>query len=207
MGNPVIVEAVRTPIGKRGGWLSGLHAAEILGATQRGLLDRCAIDPSLVEQVIGGCVTQAGEQSNNVTRTAWLHQGLPQEAGCTTVDSQCGSAQQASHLVAGLVATGTIDVGIACGVESMSRVPLRANIGVESGMPRPDSWDLDLPNQFLGADRIAQRRGITRTDVDAFGASSQQKAREAWDAGRFDREVLPVEAPVLDEDGKPTGQR
>lgn len=207
MGKPVIVEAVRTPIGKRGGRLSGLHAAEVLGAAQRGLVDRCAIDPGLVEQVIGGCVTQAGEQSNNVTRNAWLHQDLPRETGCTTVDSQCGSAQQAAHLVAGLIATGTIDAGIACGVESMSRVPLRANVGGDAGMPRPDSWDLDLPNQFLGADRIARRRGLGRADVDAFGTASQHKARHAWDAGHFDREVLPVEAPVLDDDGKPTGER
>ena len=112
MGNPVIVEAVRTPIGKRGGWLSGLHAAELLGAAQRGLLDRAGLDPMLVEQVIGGCVTQAGEQSNNVTRTAWLHAGLPWQTGCTTIDCQCGSAQQSTHLIAGLIATDALDVGI-----------------------------------------------------------------------------------------------
>ena len=95
MGTPVIVEAVRTPIGKRGGWLAGLHAAEILGAAQKGVLDRSGIDPLLIEQVIGGCVTQAGAQSNNITRTAWLHAGLPWQTGATTVDCQCGSAQQA----------------------------------------------------------------------------------------------------------------
>ncbi len=205
MGNPVIVEAVRTPIGKRNGWLSGLHTAEILGAAQAGLVERAGIDAALVEQVIGGCVTQAGEQSNNVTRTAWLHRGLPQQTGCTTIDCQCGSAQQASHLIAGLIATGAIGVGIACGVEAMSRVPLRANIG-DAGSPRPESWDIDLPNQFLGADRIAADRGISRAEVDAFGASSQAKARHAWAAGHFDREVLPVEAPVIDEDGKPTDE-
>src|SRR5918999_5856304 len=104
MGNPVVVEAVRTPIGKRRGALSGLHAAEILGAALRGLVARAEIDPALVEQVIGGCVTQAGEQSNNITRTAWLHAGLPPATGCMTVDSQCGSAQHATHLVAGLIA-------------------------------------------------------------------------------------------------------
>jgi acetyl-CoA C-acetyltransferase len=204
--DPVIVEAVRTPIGRRNGWLSGLHAAEVLGAVQRGLVQRAGIDASLVEQVIGGCVTQAGEQSNNITRTAWLHSGLPQHTGCTTIDCQCGSAQQANHLVAGLIATGTIDVGIACGVESMSRVPLRANIGADSGTPRPQGWDIDLPNQFLGADRIARDRGIGRAEVDAFGAASQTKAKHAWDSGHFDREVLAVEAPVVDEDGRPTDQ-
>ncbi|MDT4938816.1 MAG: acetyl-CoA C-acetyltransferase, partial [Pseudonocardiales bacterium] len=129
MGTPVIVEAVRTPIGKRNGWLSGLHAAEILGAAQRAVLERAAVDPELVEQVIGGCVTQAGEQSNSVTRTAWLHAGLPWQTGATTIDAQCGSAQQANHLIAGLIATGAIDVGVACGVEAMSRVPLGANRG------------------------------------------------------------------------------
>src|SRR4051812_50091679 len=96
MGVPVIVEAVRTPIGKRGGLLAGLHAAELLGAAQQALLDRAGFDPALVEQLIGGCVTQAGEQSNNVTRTAWLHAGLPETAGATTIDAQCGSAQQAT---------------------------------------------------------------------------------------------------------------
>ena len=205
MGTPVIVEAVRTPIGKRGGWLAGLHAAEILGAAQRSVVERAGIDPTLVEQLIGGCVTQAGEQSNNVTRTAWLAAGLPWQTGATTIDAQCGSAQQANHLIAGLIATGAIDVGIACGVEAMTRVPLGANRG-ETGSPRPDSWDIDLPNQFLAAERIAERRGFSRADLDAFGLASQQKAQQAWSEGRFDREVAPVEAPVLDEDGKPTGE-
>jgi acetyl-CoA C-acetyltransferase len=193
VGNPVIVEAVRTPIGRRGGWLAGLHAAELLGAAQRALVDRAGIDPASVEQVAGGCVTQAGEQSNNVTRTAWLHAGLPHTTGCMTVDCQCGSAQQSIHLIAGLIATGAIDVGIACGVEAMSRVPLRANVG-DTGKPRPESWDIDLPNQFVAAERIAVRRGFTREDVDLFGVQSQAKARRAWDEGRFDREVVPVQA-------------
>jgi acetyl-CoA C-acetyltransferase len=192
MGSPVIVAAARTPIGRRRGVLSGLHAAEILGVALRGVLDRGGVDPALVEQVIGGCVTQAGEQSNNITRTAWLHAGLPETAGATTVDCQCGSAQQATHLVAGLIATGAIDVGVACGVEAMSRVPLRANIGDGAGMPRPDSWDIDLPNQYLAAERIATRRGLTRAQVDQFGLRSQTRAAAAWAEGRFDREVVPV---------------
>ncbi|MDT4946851.1 MAG: acetyl-CoA C-acetyltransferase [Pseudonocardiales bacterium] len=204
MGTPVIVEAVRTPIGKRGGWLAGLHAAEVLGAAQLALVQRAGIDPALVEQVAGGCVTQAGEQSNNVTRTAWLTSGLPWQTGAFTVDAQCGSAQQANHLIAGLIATGAIDVGIACGVEAMTRTPLGANRG-ETGSPRPESWDIDLPNQFLAAERIAERRGFTRADLDAFGLLSQRNAGQAWGEGRFEREVAAVEAPVLDEDGKPTG--
>src|SRR6478609_10783924 len=98
MGTPVLVEAVRTPIGKRNGWLAGLHATEVLAAVQQAVVRRAGVDPLLVEQVVGGCVTQAGEQSNNVTRTAWLHAGLPHTAGCLTLDAQCGSAQQAAHV-------------------------------------------------------------------------------------------------------------
>ncbi|MDF3312540.1 steroid 3-ketoacyl-CoA thiolase [Rhodococcus sp. T2V] len=206
MGTPVIVEAVRTPIGKRGGWLSGLHAAEILGAAQRGILDRSGIDPELVEQVIGGCVTQAGAQSNNITRTAWLHAGLPWQVGATTIDCQCGSAQQANHLIAGLIATDAIDVGIACGIEAMSQVPLGANVGENAGPRRPADWDIDMPNQFEAAERIARRRGITRADVEALGVRSQARAKQAWDEGRFDREVLQVTAPVVDKDGNLTGE-
>jgi len=195
VGNPVIVEAVRTPIGKRGGWLSGLHATEILGAAQLAAIDRSGIDPALVEQAIGRCVTQAGEQGSNVTRQSWLNAGLPWQTGCTTVDCQCGSAQQATHLIAGLIATGAIDVGMSCGVEAMSRVPLGANIPEGFGKPRSDSWDIDMPNQFLAAERIATRRGITRADVEALGVASQAKARRAWDEGRFDREVVAVQTP------------
>ncbi|MGW5646905.1 steroid 3-ketoacyl-CoA thiolase [Saccharopolyspora sp. NPDC003752] len=207
MGNPVIVEAVRTPIGKRRGRLSGLHAAEILGAAQRGLLDRAGIDAAEADQVIGGCVTQAGEQSNNVTRTAWLNAGLPHQVGCTTVDAQCGSAQQATHLVAGLIAVDAVRVGISCGVEAMSRVPLRSNLGTDVGMPRPDTWDIDLPNQYEAADRIAARRGITREDLDAFGLRSQDRAQAAWREGRFDREIVPVRVPGGDPVTRDEGLR
>lgn len=146
----------------------------------------------LVEQVIGGCVTQAGEQSNNVTRTAWLHAGLPWQTGCTTIDCQCGSAQQSTHLIAGLIATDALDVGIGCGVEAMSRVPLGANVGVHAGPRRPASWNIDMPDQFEAAERIARRRNLTRADIEAFGVHSQVKAHRAWAEHRFDTEVLPV---------------
>ncbi|MGW0180241.1 steroid 3-ketoacyl-CoA thiolase [Nocardia sp. NPDC003345] len=207
MGTPVIVEAARTPIGKRNGWLSGLHAAEILGLAQRGLLDRAHLDPAKVEQIIGGCVTQAGAQSNNITRTAWLAAGLPWQVGATTIDAQCGSAQQANHLVAGLIATGAIDIGVACGVEAMSQVPLGANVGEAAGPRRPAGWDIDMPNQFEAAERIAKRRGITRKDVDTLGVRSQRLAAQAWSEGRFDREVLTITAPVVDKEGNPTGEK
>ena len=202
MGAAVIVEAVRTPVGKRGGALAGMHAAEILGGVQTALLDRAGLEPASVEQVIGGCVTQAGEQSNNITRTAWLHAGLPHAAGCLTLDAQCGSAQQAAHLAAGLIAADAIGVGIACGVESMSRVPLGTAARADAGSPRPASWDIDLPNQYVGAERIAQRRGLSRAETDAFGLRSQALAQAAWAQGRFDREVVPVKAPVVNGAGE-----
>jgi acetyl-CoA C-acetyltransferase len=203
MGSAVIVEAVRTPIGRRGGALAGLHAAELLGAAQTALIDRAGIEPAAVEQVAGGCVTQAGEQSNNITRTAWLHAGLPWQTGCMTLDAQCGSAQQAAHLVAGLIAADAIGVGIACGVEAMSRVPLGTSARADAGSPRPASWSIDMPNQYVAAERIAQRRGLTRADTDAFGLRSQTLAQAAWAQRRFDREVVAVKAgtEVIDRDG------
>jgi len=194
VGSAVIVEAVRTPVGRRGGTLAAVHAAELLGAAQAALLERAGVEPAAVEQVAGGCVTQAGEQSSNVTRTAWLHAGLPYQAGCLTLDAQCGSAQHAIHLIAGLIAAGAIGVGVGCGVEVMSRVPLRSNVGTGVGTPRPDTWDIDLPNQFVAAERIARRRGLRRADVDAFGLRSQALARAAWAQGRFGREITPVKA-------------
>ncbi len=206
MAKPVIVEAVRTPIGRRNGALAGLHAAELLGIAQVELVKRAGIDPGEVEQVVGGCVTQAGEQASNVTRTAWLTQSLPYEVAATTIDCQCGSSQQANHFVANLISAGAIDVGIACGVEAMSRVGLGANAFNGPGRSRPDAFPWDMPDQFGAAERIAKKRGITREQVDAFGLASQQKAARAWAEGRFDREVAAVEAPVVGAEG-PTGER
>ena len=206
LGNPVIIDAVRTPLGKRKGWLAGVHPAVLLGFVQRRVIARAGIDPNLVEQVVGGCVAQAGEQSNDMVRRAWLHAGLPQHTGATAIDAQCGSGQQSAHLVHDMIAAGTIDVGIACGVEAMTRIPLGANVPEGMGDPRPDDWTIDMPNQFEAADRIANNRGITRADLEAFGLASQQKARVAVDEGRFKREIAPIEAPVLGEDGKPTGE-
>jgi acetyl-CoA C-acetyltransferase len=193
MGQPVIVEAVRTPIGKRNGWLSGLHAAEVLAAAQVEVVKRAGIEPGAVEQVVGGCVTQAGEQASNVTRNAWLSAGLPYETAATTIDCQCGSAQQANHFVNNLVAAGAVEVGIACGVEAMSRVGLGANVFNGPGSSKPDQFPWDMPDQFNAAERIAQNRGITREDVDWLGLESQRKAARAVEEGRFDREIAPIE--------------
>ena len=207
MTEAVIVEAVRTPIGKRKGWLAGLHAADLLAPAQREVIKRAGIEPADVEQIVAGCVTQAGEQSNNIGRNAWLGAGGPYEVAATTIDSQCGSSQQANHMIAGLIAAGAIELGIACGVEAMSRVPLGANVMNGPGFFQPPDWPWDSPQtQFEAAQRIAKNRGISREDVDALGLASQQKAARAWEECRFEREVMPVEAPVLGDDGKPTGE-
>lgn len=206
MAEAVIVEATRSPIGKRNGWLSGLHPTELLGAIQVEVVKRAGVDPSEVEQIVGGCVTQAGEQGSNVIRTAWLSQGLPYETAATTIDCQCGSAQQANHFVANLITAGAIDVGIACGIESMSRVGLGANVFNGPGRSRPENFPWDMPDQFGAAERIATKYGITRSDTDGLGLASQQHAATAWAEGRFEREVAPVETPVIGADG-PTGER
>ncbi|GLY71324.1 steroid 3-ketoacyl-CoA thiolase [Amycolatopsis taiwanensis] len=196
--NPVIIDAARTPFGRREGWLSGLHAAELLGLAQRGVLGRLGLDAALIEQVIGGCVTPIGEQFGNVTRTAWLHAGLPTRTGATTIEAQCGTAAQATLLLAGQIAMGAVEAGMACGVELMSRVPLTPKTGFGFGTPRPVTWSLDTPDQYTAADRIAAKRGFDRAEIDAFGLRSQQRARQAWDAGRLAPEIIPVEVPADD---------
>src|SRR5206468_8927099 len=140
MSDVVIVEAVRSPIGRRGGGLSTMHAADLLGAVQKTCVARAGIDPTEVDQVVGGCVTMSGEQSFNIARTAWLAAGLPMTVAATTVDSQCGSSQQATNLAAGLDASGAVDVVVACGVESMSRVPIGPNTANGPGRAVPRSY-------------------------------------------------------------------
>jgi acetyl-CoA C-acetyltransferase len=210
MREAVIVEALRTPIarGKMGrGDLSGLHTVELLAKAQFALCEKAGIDPADIEQVIGGCVTQAGEQAGNVARNAWLSAGKTFKTGGTTVDAQCGSSQQANHLIRALVAVGSIDVGIACGIEMMSHVGLGANVINGPGYFQTPNWPWDqAQTQFDAAERIAKNRGITREDVDRFALASQQKAARAIAEGRFDREIVPVEAPVLDDGGAPTGK-
>ncbi|WP_055483311.1 steroid 3-ketoacyl-CoA thiolase [Sphaerimonospora mesophila] len=201
MGQPVIVEAVRTPMGRRGGALAGRKAVELLRHVLVEVIRRAGLEAGQVEQIIGGCVTQSGEQSLNVTRNAWLNTGLDYEVACTTVDVSCGSAQHANHLVAALIAAGVIDVGIACGVESMSRVPIGTNLYQGPGHYKtPDyPWDDPPEAQFGGAERIAAREGFTRRELDEYGLLSQRRARAAWDAGRFDREVVPIDGVTADE--------
>ena len=203
----VIVDAVRSPIGRRQGGLSTFHSADLLGTVLAELVSRSGIEAELVDQVFGGCISQVGQQSFNVTRTAWLTAGLPMSVPATTVDSQCGSSQQSLTLAHGLIGAGLIDVAVACGVEVMSRVPMGSSLstGVGKAMPRSYFSRYKFTTQFEAAELIAQKWGITREEADLFGYESQQRAAAAWDEHRFDTQVLPVEAPVLGEDGRPTG--
>jgi len=201
-----IVEAVRSPIGRRKGGLAGLHPADLLGAVQKAAVDRSGVDPREIGQIIGGCVSQVGEQTFNIARTAWLAQGLPLEVASTTIDSQCGSSQQATTLAAGLVGAGIEDLVLACGVEMMTRVPLGSAMTGASPLPKSYRSHFAFASQFQGAEMIAKEFGITRQDTDRFGLQSQQKANRAWSEGRFDREIVPITAPVLDAEGKPTGE-
>ena len=208
MTDVVIVEAVRSPVGRRGGGLSTMHPADLLGAVVAAAIARSGIDPAIVDQVIGGNVSQVGEQSFNIARTAWLTAGLPMSVAGTTIDSQCGSSQQATSLGAGLIASGACDVVLACGVESMSRIPLGSSVKAGPGRAIPKSYygHYEMTSQFEGAERIAKKWGITRADSDAFGLESQVRAARARAEGRFEREIAPINAPVLDAEGKPTGE-
>ena len=158
--NVVIVDAVRTPIGRRGGGLSTMHPAEVLSTVQKAIVDRTGIDPAEVGQVVGGCVSQVGEQSFNIARTAWLAAGLPLTTAATTIDTQCGSSQQATNLAASLVGSGVVDVAIACGVEVMSRIPIGVNSSKKLGLgvPIPKTYfgRYEMTSQFEGAERIAR---------------------------------------------------
>jgi acetyl-CoA C-acetyltransferase len=209
MADVVIVEAVRTPIGRRNGGLSTVHPADLLGTVLSEVVGRSGVDPTEVEQVVGGCVSQVGEQSFNVTRTAWLSAGLPLGTAATTVDTQCGSSQQATNVATSLVGSGVVDVAVACGVELMSRVPIGSNSSKKLGLgvPIPKTYfpRYEFTSQFEGAERIADKWGITRSDTDEFGLLSQQRAARAWAEGRFDTQVVPVDAPDVDDEGKPTG--
>jgi acetyl-CoA C-acetyltransferase len=207
MTDVVILEAVRTPVGRRGGGLSTIHPAELLAVAQKAALERAGIDPAQVGQVVGGCVSQIGEQSFNVARTAWLTAGLPLSVAATTVDTQCGSSQQATNVASSLVGSGTVDVALACGVEIMSRIPIGSNSQGDFGRPVPKSYfsQYEFTSQFEGAERIAEKWGISRSDADEFGFQSQQRGAQAWAEGRFDGQIVEVDAPDLDDDGKPSG--
>ncbi|MGH9115023.1 MAG: steroid 3-ketoacyl-CoA thiolase [Acidimicrobiales bacterium] len=205
MAEVVIVDAVRTPVGRRNGGLSTVHPADLLGTALTALMERTGIDPADVQEVVAGCVSQVGEQSFNIARTAWLAAGLPLTTPAATVDTQCGSSQHATNLAASLIAAGAIDMAVAAGVESMTRIPIGSSSSSKLGLGRaiPKSYfdHHELTSQFEGAERIARKWGITRDDTDAFGLRSQQLAARAWAEGRFDTQVVPVSAPPAPRDG------
>jgi len=202
----VIVDTLRTPIGRRKGQLSGWHPADLLGFALSELLDRSGVDPERVDDVVGGCVTQVGEQSTNVIRNAWVGAGLPQSVSATTVDRQCGSSQQAVHFAAQGVIAGAYDLVVACGVESMSRVPMASNATGGLG-PFTQQYlsviDNQLMTQFEISQILARRWGITREQMDAFAAESHRRAQAATESGAFSTEIVPV--PERDDEGGETG--
>ena len=204
----VIIDAVRSPIGRREGGLSTFHSADLLGAVLAELISRSGIQAAQVGQVIGGCINQVGQQSFNVTRTAWLTAGLPMSVPATTIDSQCGSSQQSLTFAHGLIGAGLVDIAVGCGVEVMSRVPMGSSLstGVGKAIPRSYFSQYKFTTQFEAAELIAETWGITREEVDLLGYESQQRAAAAWADHRFDSQIVPVEAPVLGDDGRPTGE-
>jgi len=211
MPDVVIIEAGRSPVGRKNGSLAGAHPADVLGPVQMEVLKRAGVNSSEVGQVIGGIINKVGAQSMNLTRTAWLSHGGAEEVPATTIDAQCGSSQQALNFAHGLIASGVEDVVLACGVENMSLLPIGSDsiAGAQAGYGKPfsrsyfDQYD-EFTSQFEGAERIADKYEITREDTDALGLSSQERAARAVAEGRFETQIIPIEAPVLDADGKKT---
>jgi acetyl-CoA acyltransferase len=191
----VLVGAVRTPIGKRGGALAGWHPSDLLAHVLRALVERTGIDPGLVDDVVGGCVTQVGEQSTNVARNAWVAAGLPWHVPATTVDRQCGSSQQALHFAAQGVMAGSYDLAVACGVESMTRVPMASNARGGTGPFSPaflEATDGQLKTQFEVSQILAERWKLSREDMDAYAVESHCRAGASTDGGHFATEIEPV---------------
>jgi acetyl-CoA acyltransferase len=208
MRDAVIVEAVRTPIGKGkpNGSLAHVQPVELLAHTLRTLIERTGVDPALIDDVIGGTVSQVGEQAANITRYAVLSAGFPETVPATTVDRQCGSSQQAVHFAAQGVLSGAYDMVVACGVESMSRVPMGSNVRGTEGPFGPGiaaRFPEGLVQQGISAELIAAKWGLSRAQMDAFAAGSHQKAAAAWGNGLFDAEVAPLEGVTRDESVRP----
>jgi acetyl-CoA acetyltransferase family protein len=195
MREAVIVEAVRTPVGRRGGGYAGLHAVDLGAAPLRALVDRAGVDPGRVDDVIMGCVSQVGEQAVNVARWAWLAAGLPEEVAATTVDRQCGSSQQAVHFAAQGVMAEVYDLVVAGGVEHMTRVPMgssAAGPGAPFGPAVSERYGGRLVPQGISAELVAEKWGLGREEQDAYALRSHQRAAAAQDAGFFDAHLVPV---------------
>jgi acetyl-CoA acyltransferase len=213
MRDAVICAAVRTPVGKRGGGLSGVHAVDLSAAVLEALVERAGLDPAQVDDVFWGCVSQIGEQTYNVARNAVLAAGWPETVPGTTIDRQCGSSQQAVAFAAATVVSGQADVVVAGGVESMSRVPMGSSVG-DGSTGRPlgprfmDRYGV-APNQGVGAEMVAQRWGFSRTRLDEYALASHERAAKAQADGAFDEEIVPVTTPdgtvVRADEGVRTG--
>jgi acetyl-CoA acyltransferase len=199
---PVVVGAVRTPVGRRNGALAGVHAVDLGAVVLRALVERSGIDPVRVDDVIMGCVSQVGEQSLNVARNAWLAAGLPEEVPATTIDRQCGSSQQAVQFAAQGIVAGGYGLVVAGGVEHMTRVPMGSTMsgpGVPFGPTMHDRYQGRLVPQGISAELITEKWGLTREEQDEFALRSHRRAAAAQDAGRFDRQLVPVEVPGAGE--------
>ncbi|MFG2447775.1 thiolase family protein [Streptomyces sp. M41(2017)] len=208
MRDAVIVEAVRTPVGKGrpSGSLAHVHPVELLAHTLRALVERAGIDPALIDDVVGGTVDQVGEQAMNTTRYAVLSAGFPESVPATTVDRQCGSSQQAVHFAAQGVMSGAYDIVVACGVESMSRVPMWSNVPAGKDPFGPgvaERYPEGLVPQGISAELIAAKWGISRERMDSYAVESHRRAAETWDSGLFDAEVAPLDGVTRDESVRP----
>jgi acetyl-CoA acyltransferase len=202
MAEAVIVEAVRSPVGKRNGGLSGVHPGELSAQVLNGLAERAGIDPEIVDDVIWGCVMQAGEQALDIARTAVLAAGWPESVPGVTVDRQCGSSQQSVHFAAAGVVAGHYDVVVAGGVESMSRTPMGASLS-NGGHPYPEAFRArytQTPNQGTGAEMIAEQWGFDRTTLDQFSLDSHEKAAAAQDSGAFDDQIVGIKVKDADQE-------
>ncbi|MGZ4705600.1 MAG: acetyl-CoA C-acetyltransferase [Acidimicrobiales bacterium] len=209
MAEAYIIDAVRTPVGKRGGALSTVHPADLGAFALTSLIERTGIDPAAVEDVIFGCLDTIGPQAGDIARTAWLAAGLPEEVPGTTIDRQCGSSQQAVHFASQAVMSGTADLIVAGGVQNMSMIPISSAMTVTEGMDLPalfsgsKGWferygDQEI-SQFRGADLIAEKWGISRQDMEVFALESHRRAAQATDEGRFEREIAPFMGISADE--------
>jgi acetyl-CoA C-acetyltransferase len=207
----VLIDAVRSPIGRRNGGFADMPATELLAVVLQQLFNRAPVEPALVGHVVGGNVIQVGYQSANVARNAWLMTGFPLAVPAVTVNTQCGSSQEALTVSHALVGSGLVDVAVACGVETMTRIPMGSNAPAEPdfGQPRGASYPTfyEPTTQFEGAERIAEEWDLTRDDLDTFGKRSQDLAAQAWVEGRFDSQVVPVDAPAFDDHGKRAGTK
>lgn len=209
MEEVVIVDAARSAVGRKKGTLGWVHPTDTLGPIMMKMLERSGVDSAEVDQVVGGCINKLGAQGMNVARTAWLSHGGAETTPCITIDSQCGSSQEAVHLATSMLRAGMADCMIACGVENMTRLPVGADaVGLRKELGKPVSrtyFDhFEFTSQFEGAERMAEKYQVTRADSDAFGLQSQERAKVAVDGGYFESQIIPLEIPIFDEEGNRT---